>query len=122
MLNPSYSGGPNLGYEPADLPNVSNINPTFSDYLGMFTRTFAGPVSSLLSSSSKKKDAPEAPMTRAPQGRQTAYMRPGSLGAATPFQPVFPMPEYQQMSQQAFRDALINYILSNPGKNIQGLL
>jgi len=115
-------GGPDLSYEPEDLPNLTNTNPTFSDYLGMFGRTIAGPASSLLSSTSKKKNAQEPLMSRAPQGRQGSYMAQGSMGRIPDFQSSNPMANYGQMSQQAFRNALVNLILSNPRVNIKGLL
>lgn len=120
-LGKAVVAGPNLGYEPEDLyQGETPEDNSFRSWLERNAKKY-GP--SLLSAAAKPSTKQAQPQSQSisPRGSAANYAAPGRLGAG-PFAPVNPRPDYQTLAQNAFRNALVEYILKNPKQNIKGML
>jgi hypothetical protein len=117
------SPGPDLSYRPEDLyPG----EPTDTSFLGFLKRNYKdyikGAAKAGLKAATKTDKAPKQPQPiSSVRGGNISYAPTGRLGAG-PYAPVNTRPDYQALAQNAFKTALVNYILKNPKANIQGML
>lgn len=119
--------GPDLSYEPEDMYLAGGSTGTsFYDWLKRNVKEYAPAVGEAVAKGMGGKEDKDKAIDNV-IGSQNAisgsasYMAPGRIGAG-PFQPVEQPVDYEKASQDAFRDALVRYILENPKANIKGML
>jgi len=116
--------GPNLGYEPEDMYQGEKESMSMSDWLKnkrkKYGRDLATAAIAATNAATSKPAQAQGPSI-SPRGSAASYAPPGRLGAG-PYAPVNPRPDYQTLAQNAFRNALVEYILKNPKQNIKGML
>ena len=121
----SKPAGPDLSYEPEDMYLAGGSTGTsFTDWLKRNLKEYGPAIgkAAVKGMGGKEEKAPDNTIG-SQQARVSAasYMGPGRLSAG-PFAAVSPPPDYEAMAQQAFRNALVSYILENPKANIKGML
>lgn len=113
--------GPDLSYEPEDLyPGKPPEDTSFLNWLEKNAKKYGPDLLSAATKKSSKQAQPQNPSI-SPRGSAASYAPPGRLGSG-PYTPVNPRPDYQGLAQNAFRNALVTYILNNPKQNIKGML
>lgn len=121
----SKPAGPDLSYEPEDLDLAGGSTGTsFTDWLKRNIKEYGPAIGEAAvkgMGGEVGKQIDNVIGSQAARAGSASYMAPGRLGAG-PFQPVNPPTDYQTMAQNAFRDALVKYILQNPKTNIKGML
>ena len=119
-LGRATAAGPNLGYEPEDMYQGEKESMSMSDWLKKNKKDLAtAAIAATNAATSRPAQAQGSSIS--PRGSAASYAAPGRLGAG-PFAPVNPRPDYQTLAQNAFRSALVEYILKNPKQNIKGML
>jgi hypothetical protein len=115
------SPGPDLSYEPEDLyPGKPPEDTSFLNFLQKNAKKYGPDLLKAATKKSSKQAQPQNPSI-SPRGSAASYAPPGRLGSG-PYTPVNPRPDYQGLAQNAFRNALVTYILNNPKQNIKGML
>jgi len=119
-LGRATAAGPNLGYEPEDMYQGEKESMSMSDWLKKNKKDLATAAIAATNAATSRPTGAEG-SSISPRGSAANYAAPGRLGAG-PFAPVNPRPDYQTLAQNAFRSALVEYILKNPKQNIKGML
>ena len=117
--------GPNLSYEPEDMYLAGGSTGTsFYDWLKRNIKEYGPAIgeAAVKGMGGKEGKTPDnVQSTQQARSSAASYIAPGRLSAG-PFAAVSPPPDYEAMAQQAFRNALVSYILENPKANIKGML
>lgn len=121
----SKPAGPDLSYEPEDMYLAGGSTGTsFSDWVKRNLKEYGPAIgeAAVKGMGGKEGKAPDnVQSTQQARARAASYMGPGRVSAG-PFAAVGTRPDYETMAQNAFRDALVRYILENPKANIKGML
>lgn len=117
------SPGPDLSYRPEDMYPGEPVDTSFLGFLKRNYKDYIkGAAKAGLKAATKTDKAPKQPQPiSSVRGGNISYAPTGRLGAG-PYAPVNTRPDYQALAQNAFKTALVNYILKNPKANIQGML
>jgi hypothetical protein len=117
------STGPDLSYRPEDMYPGEPVDTSFLGFLKRNYKDYIkGAAKAGLKAATKTDKAPKQPQPiSSVRGGNISYAPTGRLGAG-PYAPVSTRPDYQALAQNAFKTALVNYILKNPKANIQGML
>ena len=122
----SKPAGPDLSYEPEDMYLAGGSTGTsFLDWLKRNVKKYGPAIGEAavkgMGGKEEDKEIDNVIGSQNAISGSASYMAPGRLGAG-PFQPVEQRADYEKASQDAFRDALVRYILENPKTNIKGML
>jgi len=115
--------GPDLSYEPEDLYPGEPVDTSFSGWLkNNYKKYLKGAAKAGLKAATKTNKTPKQPQPiSSVRGGSISYAPTGRLGAG-PYAPVNARPDYQTLAQNAFKAALVDYIVKNPKANIKGML
>lgn len=115
--------GPDLSYEPEDLYPGEPVDTSFSGWLkNNYKKYLKGAAKAGLKAATKTDKTPKQPQPiSSVRGGSISYAPTGRLGAG-PYAPVNARPDYQTLAQNAFKAALVDYIVKNPKANIKSML
>ena len=117
--------GPDLSYEPEDMYLAGGSTGTsFTDWVERNLKKYGPAIGEAAVKGMGGKEGKEpdnVQSTQQARASSASYIAPGRISAG-PFAAVSPPPDYETMAQNAFRDALVRYILENPKANIKGML